>query len=415
MSTLQILIRNLYWWPLPVVDGDFALKYSDPSGLLMLNKESEKTVKFLLKLINDLSIMDKNYGSFMDKLNLHRLLELCHHSIFAFGHTRNVAEMGLETVHQILKKSLLGNTNLDKHITAIHHAMCADWQRRVIEGFNEISSAANDGEKINLLKGQAISMMGSNAQKLDMSLTEHREFLITFHNYLKILLQDPFKSHLLNELSYSVEDKHECRIWLGISKKKVDDELHQEYFNEGSMILSQHYAHVSGDIIKYTEAALTRTTGPRNGRVYPYHKLAYGNVIQICTTANQMNKSVVKKSANVDGGQCQEQLAYTSRGYRKVVSFFGIRGFMQEDKSTQLFAIANKLRRVSGTRSFELASSDIQLVEMTISVRRVGMIHLCDSCRVQVGKRKVIHSRNIFDSGRYILLPRSSGFPPRMA
>jgi len=415
ISTLQVLIKNLYWWPSPTVDGPSAAIYYGNQGQSRLNAESEKTVRFLLKSVNELSISDKTLGSFMDKPNLHRLLELCHHSVFAFGHTRNVAEMGLETVHQILKRSLHGNTHTDKHLTAIHHAICADWQRRVIEGFNEISLETDNLKKLNLLKIQAILMLGKQAERLDITSTVHQEFLASFDEKLSELLKEPFRSYLLNEVSFNFHKESESRVWLGMDIIKDDASTDKSYISQGKEILTSTYGFLECEMICFKAAALTRSSGSKKGRVYPYHKVSYANTIQICTTINHLRGPIV--SSEDHGGTNNDHYYNTNihSPNRRVIAFFAVKCFIKSREGPQLFAIANKLKKLPGTRCFILSSDTIQLVQMSHTVRRVGMIHLCDSCQVLPLKRQVIHSKTIFDRGEYILLPRSSVFPPRMA
>ena len=99
MSELQLLIRNLYWWPVPSIDGVAAIRYHGTNGADHLQEECVKAVECVITLVNKLSTIDKDMAKEMDKPNLHRALELCHHSLFVYSHTRNFAEMSLEVVH----------------------------------------------------------------------------------------------------------------------------------------------------------------------------------------------------------------------------------------------------------------------------------------------------------------------------
>jgi len=60
--------------------------------------------------------------------------------------------------------------------------------------------------------------------------------------------------------------------------------------------------------------------------------------------------------------------------------------------------------------------STVHYLEMRNNVRKVGVLHNCHHsgrCSFDTSSRRVIHAETTFDSGRFFVLTRSLGYPPR--
>ncbi len=405
LTTLQTLIRNLYWWPIPSVDGPVSIPFTGVTGLQNINMECEKMVKALTIKVNTLSQLDRNLGHHMDKPNLHRLLEMCHHSIFAYGNVHNFAEMGLETVHQILKKALHGNTKPNKHITAVFHAMCADWIRRILHAFKTLSSAEGNQTRLRTLRNIAILMLGNRSRYLNILCNEHIDFLNEFQSRLNDVLKEPLLSYMIDQSHYNLPVESDFSQWI-LQKKITDPNVFKSnLIEQGISLLSQMCAVNSHDVVPYETASFVRLKkNELTGRNYAYNTLTYGNSIQVCASRPNLKQKLCNTSNSTES-VCEELS----------LSYFAVHGFLHINHTERKYAIAQKLKKTSESRVYHLSTTNFQLVEMSPSVRRIAMVHNCVNCKLSTTRNRIIHDANIFSNSSYILIPRMCGFPPRLA
>jgi hypothetical protein len=65
---------------------------------------------------------------YLNKPNVHRLLELYTHTIPAFGHSRHVQELLFETAHQPLKRAISRSNQRDPKIHAVTATFAKFWE-----------------------------------------------------------------------------------------------------------------------------------------------------------------------------------------------------------------------------------------------------------------------------------------------
>jgi hypothetical protein len=70
-------------------------------------------------------------AKYLNKPNVHRLLELYTHTISAFGHSRHVQEHLFETAHQPLKSEISRSNQRDPHIHAVNATLANYWECRL--------------------------------------------------------------------------------------------------------------------------------------------------------------------------------------------------------------------------------------------------------------------------------------------
>ena len=70
-------------------------------------------------------------ASYIDRPNIHRLIELVFHTIPLFNHLIYICELVFESSHQPLKFQLSRNNTLNSHVFAVHRNLAKDWLIRV--------------------------------------------------------------------------------------------------------------------------------------------------------------------------------------------------------------------------------------------------------------------------------------------
>mgnify|MGYP003411280385 CR=1 FL=1 len=67
-------------------------------------------------------------AKYLNKPNVHRLLDLSTHTIPAFSHCRHVREILFETAHQPLKRAISCSNQHDPHIHSVTAILANDWK-----------------------------------------------------------------------------------------------------------------------------------------------------------------------------------------------------------------------------------------------------------------------------------------------
>ena len=70
-------------------------------------------------------------GLILDKPNVHRLLELCVHTIPVFGHAKHVTELVLENAHQNFKTFFEMNPHCNAHLSGMDRTLRRDFLSRI--------------------------------------------------------------------------------------------------------------------------------------------------------------------------------------------------------------------------------------------------------------------------------------------
>ena len=125
--------RELYtettFLPLLELDGLGAVNEMNNSELYF-NRLKLMCVTYV-DIVNQLCGLDNEIAYELDKPNIHRLVELYHHSVPRYGHVRNFDELPFEAAHQPLKRALGRSNNRKGHIFAIQRVIANKWRLRM--------------------------------------------------------------------------------------------------------------------------------------------------------------------------------------------------------------------------------------------------------------------------------------------
>jgi hypothetical protein len=88
-------------------------------------------VKYI-SVLYEFCVRDKGVvAKYLNKPNVHRMLELYTHTIPAFGHSMHVQELLFDTAHQPLKSAISCYNQRDAHIHAVTATLANDWECRL--------------------------------------------------------------------------------------------------------------------------------------------------------------------------------------------------------------------------------------------------------------------------------------------
>ena len=150
LKQLKDLIAMTYWSPSVDTDGKDAHDMMRMADGKIYQYFLQGLAENYIKEVDEFCRSHPQLGAGLDKPNLHRLLELCHHSIRAFGHVSLFQELVFETAHQPLKRSVERGNHRNAEAAAVEHCIGNDWQARVGMLYDRLNS--NDmGERRQLI------------------------------------------------------------------------------------------------------------------------------------------------------------------------------------------------------------------------------------------------------------------------
>ena len=341
--------------------------------------------------INQAAAVHKRLGAtiagVLDKPNCHRLLELCGHTIPSFGHTRNCSEMILEQMHQTMKRWLSDNRNPDAHLTAVDNCLARDWASRFRSTY-DIWRTGNPTQRICAERGLWRLVLGPEGLTIDANNPGHTILRNKFRAGLLSTIRPPIDT-MMKECGVFMLPAHRNFSW-ECSKPVAVDKLSAD-MQAGLLVLRAQQVEAT----PFAKASyVTIEPHTRIRRAYPHQCLRHNCAIQ--TTI-------------VLGDNCADVLRPSSAD-NSSVHCFSIQGFAQEADGTS-WAIVKMLLNC-GDGSMDCLSSRIQVVQLTSSVQRVAIQHVCDAA-CSFGDRTT-HSTEITAGGKYRVMRPQDGYPPRL-
>jgi hypothetical protein len=132
LTMFQRLVRDTHFWPCSSLDGASCVEdFNENDGKTRLDILYGFAVKYI-SVLHELCVRENGVvAKYLNKPNVHRLLELYTHTIPAFGHCRHVQELLFETAHQPLKRAISRSNQRDPHIHAVTATLANDWECRL--------------------------------------------------------------------------------------------------------------------------------------------------------------------------------------------------------------------------------------------------------------------------------------------
>lgn len=404
MQSLQRLMSLAYWWPSVAVDGDVAEGYTGEEGQANRVKALRIAVSQYLNEVHELRRLYRDEAAVLDKPNLHRVLELCIHTVPLFGHIRNVREMPLESFHQVMKSGLRNNTRSDKHVTAMEHALCQDWLRRVLELYD---IAKRGGTTVNpAMRGLLRLLAGEDAVSSHLNDTEYALLLHALSSRLNTDWIDPVVRHLHAHVRVNKPAKGTRRIWRGFGKGCSS---FGAVVTEAKEMLCEHSTSGHNDMESIRELS-------HAAHVFPYRK---GEKVQIYGHGKVHVNCVISMVVE-EGSERNMFIEWEDFEIARKSVLFAVGALVCTSNDEELWAACRFMEPVGDTETARMLwKSDVsmtQLVKLTPNVRRAAAFHVCvEDCVVDTKTKNVTHSESVFGGGTYRIARRHDGYPPRMA
>ena len=138
-DTRVLLLHTLYKYRelysetkyLPLLDRDGLLELQAMNDTREYHGLLKQLCVSYVDLINQLCAIDENIRKEIDKPNVHRVVELFHHSISQFGHVSVFDELSFEAAHQPLKRVLTQSKHKHGHLYSMRAVLANEWRSRV--------------------------------------------------------------------------------------------------------------------------------------------------------------------------------------------------------------------------------------------------------------------------------------------
>lgn len=292
-----------FWWPTVEVDGIHAVDFVHGNGQAAYHNEVLRLVKNYLSEVHRLCEGDGGLRRYLDKPNVHRLMEFAIHTLPRYSHALMVTELVFESSHQQLKSTLKKNTLSSAHISAVEKVIARDWLHRVGRlafRFMQDDGAQQDRAGIGLIRllggarADRVNWKGDHVEHIRSELAAH----------LRTIFCDAVYENLEN--------------WYG-QKDDADSDIGKWRVPAGSMSMI-HEGGVDGWSIRrdiervflddvetvtgrkapmpVSKLTFTRTKGGRPLVGYKQHVLEVGDTVQVLVTPERINKRVVDVSTD---------------------------------------------------------------------------------------------------------------------
>ena len=413
---LQSLVARAFSDPAADIDGDASIAWFNAGNgkdrIDELHHAAGRYVNSVCRICERSRICAK----ILDKPNVHRLLELFHHTLPQFGNLRIVQELILEQAHQHLKRGIQRSNQKNAQVQAMQNSIANDWASRLeleldgVGGFGDVWEI-EDASAVRRLFGDAKwNEIGSESftetkdafpspvlRLLRRRLTRRGEGTKVGYNWVSNTKSEIF----LNDLFTDGEE------W-GLPAAKglaCLRELHKHYPDTGKLSNSR----------MLREAGFVRNVSCSRGRSSKIFLARIGSVIQVCSG---LEDSLLLDSDNI----LWNLIDGVEEGFLRR-RFWVVTMFVEHycsNTGTRLFAILKPLL-TSDEESLVVRhsrSTCFVLQEMTPYVRPAVAIHQCHRaeatrCFYERDSGTLVHQHNTLSGGPFILLGRAEGYPSR--
>lgn len=162
--------------------------------------------------------------------------------------------MTLESVHQLLRRSMKENAHSDKHITYVYHALCTKWQQIVIK-HNDSLQHVDINDIFDTLRGISVLRLVGESKKLQGNDKNHMSVLEKLLDSMLLILKEILLPIIMKSNSYDLRCKMMDMIWTtsGTTKYKMSSHI-----NKGIKLLILSTFHFSkADDTEYTTASFS--------------------------------------------------------------------------------------------------------------------------------------------------------------
>lgn len=347
------------------------------------------------------------FKEFLDKPNLHRLVEFYQHTLPLYGNTSFILELILERAHQDLKYFVKRSNQKMSHIQAMENVLATDWFSRMESELRRL------GETKESMKG-LLYLLGKDGLSRDVSDGEYR--------YVKDTFTSELQEHFISKSQ--LFDRPRTDLW--VPGKPINLEEHGDQY---SSILQQamkdvrehitnKYSQVYSDltdtsisVLGYEEISCKKRTDRKSSKKYVACK-----------------ESILESLVEFVPSYCKNRIQFMQYSRQGKRTFFYCQQYfyvgVKTDEGTKhhLFSLALPLKKVQESITQEICVSSYcttyhfprggssVLVEIDDHFRLCISAHACwmSACSE---KSKICPL--LKEHAKYVIKGSHEGYPPR--
>ena len=408
-----------FWWPDVDYDGAKAWSFVHGDGMDSYHRALQLFASNYVKSVDKFCMSFPDLARLVDKPNTHRLLELSLHTIPLFNHLMYVCELVFESAHQPLKFFLSRNTTLNSHIYSVQLIIAKDWLQRIWPLWhlhrNSKESTTNRHLALislfRLLVGEEFDEVDWNSKEEDLAepINEMREHMYSLMSgTVEGRLEKWYPESLI---SYDAQPAWEVQDIPRSQVLSIDQTIFQSHVvSKLSSLCAQDATHFTYS----TNALLNRGFGSKSKGLH--ERMVVGDTIQLLLKSGHSERTFLDTSVSMHG----------------TPSFFIICAFVKHPHGTWAVvkgcqvlnnASLSQLPDFSQPPVIEVETPKacrigdfIHFIKLAGSIRKLALIHNCSAdgiCDFDDKSQKVKHTTCPANGGRFFLVSRSMGFPPR--
>jgi hypothetical protein len=429
LTMFQRLVRDTHFWPCSSLDGASCVEeFNRNDGESRLDILYGFAVKYI-SVLHEFCVRDNGVvAKYLNKPNVHRLLELYTHTIPAFGHCRHVQELLFETAHQPLKRAIARSNQRDPHIHAVTATLANDWECRLSIEVNRC--------------GDPDSWTIDDCRRIQRLITGRDMSGATDMQNIRSVFCKPVLSQLRKVRRKLSSNATHSVVW-----KMHYDPARVFHLDESWRKLSSSNVNAFDEAVKCVKASTAqRTFQPLSLRVACYASSWYTHLEQTDARRRSGNifpgsivQALVTRIEGLERGgeQIREletpmsHMDFHSVAFR--VSFWFVLGLFEalpnpvcvsgrdsEERRSLPYAVALPCSAgitVPVTDPVRVnPASSVYILPLGSSVRETMCIHACaHTANCTFDEDTVQHSGLLGDSTPFYVLGRREGYPPRVA
>lgn len=420
LVNLHRFFSTVYWWPTSHNDGKEAWDFVHGRRMSQYHRSLQLLAANFVKSAAKFIKYYPDLGCHIDRPNIHRILELSNLTIPMFNHVSYIYELVFESSHQPLKFYLSRNHTLGSHIYAVHRVLAKDWMVRlwslwvIYKDSSETQRTRHFAFTgiLRLLVGEEVDHVNWEASNLSVHLEQLREHI---HELMTGTVESRFgKWYGDTRMSYNVDPNWK----LLTPPRRHEFSIEQnKFFASTAAHLAQSSMLSADNLVLCYKAILDRGYGS-SGKS-SHERLELGDIVQVLMHPLFKQRKFITSSFSEDG----------------YPQFFVVGGFYETD-SGRSWAVVKHCSLLSpslisqlpdcshsslikvATDRFYCPRSKVRVhyLELNRNVSKVGVLHNCavdGNCKFTTSTRRLQHSTNTLEGGRFLLLTRSMAYPPR--